>query len=87
MIDIVLVRMISYEGIKEGNCMQSILDAILKAIEDEIKAQKHYQMLIEKAEDPEVKSFFEQLRMDEANHEEVLRTRYEAFSKMLKSEK
>ena len=64
--------------------MQQILDGILEAIEDEIKAQKHYQMLAEKAEDPKVRKFFEQLKMDEENHEKALRTRYEAFEKVLK---
>lgn len=67
--------------------MQQILDGILEAIEDEIKAQKHYQMLGERAEDPKVKKFFEQLRMDEEGHEKALRTRYEAFKKMLKPTK
>lgn len=67
--------------------MQQILDGILEAIEDEIKAQKHYQMLADKAEDPKVKKFFEQLRMDEEDHEKVLRTRYEAFAKMLKADR
>jgi rubrerythrin len=67
--------------------MQQILDGILEAIEDEIKAQKHYQMLAEKTEDPKVRKFFEQLRKDEENHEEVLRARYEAFAKMLKADK
>lgn len=66
--------------------MQQILDGILEAIEDEIKAQKHYQMLADKAEDPKVRKFFEQLRMDEENHEQVLRARYDAFSKMLKAD-
>lgn len=67
--------------------MQEILDAILAAIEDEVKAQKHYGMLADKAEDPEVKKFFEQLKMEEENHEKILRKRYEAFSKMLKTAK
>lgn len=67
--------------------MHQILEGILEAIEDEIKAQNHYQMLAEKAEDPKVKKFFEQLRIDEENHEKALRTRYEAFSKMLKANK
>ena len=67
--------------------MQQILEGILEAIEDEIKAQKHYKMLAEKAEDPKVKNFFEQLRADEENHERVLRTRYEAFAKMSEAEK
>lgn len=62
--------------------MQEILDGILSAIEDEVNAQKHYQMLAEKAEDPKVKKFFEQLKMDEQNHEQALRTRYEAFAKL-----
>lgn len=65
--------------------MQQILDGILEAIEDEIRAQKHYQMLADKAEDPKVKKFFEQLREDEENHERVLRIRYEAFSKLSKA--
>lgn len=67
--------------------MQQILDGILEAIEDEIKAQNHYQMLAEKTEDPKVKKFFEQLRVDEENHEKALRTRYEAFAKMLETDK
>lgn len=63
--------------------MQQILDGILEAIEDEMKAQKHYQMLADKTDDPKVKKFFEQLRSDEESHENVLRARYEAFTKML----
>lgn len=67
--------------------MQQILDGIIEAIADEIRTQKHYQMLAEKAEDPKVKKFFEQLRMDEENHENALRTRYEAFVKILNADK
>jgi len=67
--------------------MQQILNGILEAIEDEMHAQKHYKMLAEMAEDPKVKKFFEQLRMDEENHEKILRTRYEAFSKLLEVDK
>ena len=67
--------------------MQQILNGILEAIEDEMNAQKHYKMLADMAEDPKVKKFFEQLRMDEENHEKTLRTRYEAFSKMLEAGK
>ena len=67
--------------------MQQILNGILEAIEDEMNAQNHYKMLAEMAEDPKVKKFFEQLRMDEENHEKTLRTRYEAFSKMLEADK
>lgn len=63
--------------------MQQILEGILEAIDDEIKAQKRYQLLAERTEDPKVKKFFEQLRIDEENHEKVLRNRYEAFVKML----
>ena len=51
--------------------MQQILDGILEAIEDEIRAQKHYQMLSEKADDPKVKKFFQQLKTDEENHEKA----------------
>ncbi len=67
--------------------MHQILSGILEAIEDEIKAQKRYQILADRAEDPKVKKFFEQLRIDEENHEKVLRDRYEAFEKMLKADK
>jgi rubrerythrin len=67
--------------------MQQILDGILAAIEDEMKAQKHYQMLSEKAEDPKLKKFFEQLKIDEENHEKILRTRYEAFSKLFQAQR
>jgi len=66
--------------------MQKILDGILEAIEDEIKAQQHYQMLANNVEDPKVKKFFEQLRLDEENHEKILRARYEAFEKLLEVE-
>lgn len=65
--------------------MQEILDGILEAINDEIRSQNHYKMLAEKAVDPKVKNFFEQLRVDEENHEKVLRTRYDAFRKVFKS--
>lgn len=67
--------------------MKQILDGILEAIEDEIRAQKHYQMLSEKADDPKVKKFFQQLKTDEENHEKALRTRYEAFEKLLNAGK
>lgn len=63
--------------------MEEILDGILEAIEDEIRAQNHYKMLAEKSEDPNVKKIFEQLRIDEENHEKILRNRYEAFQKIL----
>ena len=66
--------------------MKQILEGILEAIEDEMKAQKHYQMLAERAEDPKVKSFFEQLRIEEETHENILRSRYEAFSKVYKTD-
>ena len=67
--------------------MQQILEGILEAIEDEIKAQNRYQILAERAEDPKVRKFFEQLRIDEENHEKVLRDRYEAFEKVLKADR
>lgn len=62
--------------------MQEILEGILEAIEDEIRAQRNYKSLAEKAKDPGVRKFFEQLKLEEEEHERVLRTRYEAFSKM-----
>jgi len=67
--------------------MEQILNGILEAIEDERKAQKHYQFLAEMAEDPKVKKFFEQLKSDEEGHEKILLARYEAFAKMLEAEK
>ncbi|MTI47208.1 ferritin family protein [Sporosalibacterium faouarense] len=67
--------------------MHQILNWIQEAIEDEIKSQKHYQKLADEVDDPKAKKFFEQLKMDEEDHERVLRTRYEAFEKMLKSDK
>lgn len=65
--------------------MEQILEGILEAIEDEIRAQKHYKMLAEKVEDTKVKKFFLQLMLDEENHEKVLRTRYESFKKIAQS--
>lgn len=67
--------------------MQEILDGILAAIEDEIRAQHHYQKLSDQTEDPKVKKFFEQLKMDEENHEKALRTRFEAFAKLIEAAK
>jgi len=63
--------------------MQQILDGILEAIEDEIRAQKRYQTMADNSEDPMVKKFFEQLVKDEEGHEKALRSRYEAFEKIL----
>ncbi|OEF97422.1 ferritin family protein [Desulfuribacillus alkaliarsenatis] len=62
--------------------MKDILDGIQLAIEDEVNAQKHYQELADKAEDPLLKKFFEQLVKDEQSHEKVLRSRYEALSRL-----
>lgn len=62
--------------------MEQILAGILEAIEDEMNAQNHYKKLAEQAEDPSIKNFFEQLRLEEEQHENILRTRYQAFSKM-----
>ena len=62
--------------------MQKILDGILEAIADEVRAQKHYQLLSDNAEDPKVNKFFKQLKRDEEEHEQALRARYEAFMKL-----
>ncbi|NYB72543.1 rubrerythrin [Sedimentibacter hydroxybenzoicus DSM 7310] len=67
--------------------MKEILDGILEAIDDEIRAQKHYKMLFEKTDDPMAKKFFEQLVTDEENHEKALRNRYEAFKKLMNADK
>lgn len=64
--------------------MQQILDGILEAIEDEVRSQKHYKELAEKADDTKVKKFFEQLSLEEKNHEKILRSRYEALKKIAK---
>lgn len=72
---------------KGGVLMNEILDGILEAIEDEISAQRHYKMLANKADDPKVKKFFEQLQLDEEEHERILRLRYEAFLKLSKADK
>lgn len=68
---------------QEKNEMKEILDGIKEAIADEIRAQRNYQCLANKAKDPGVKKFFEQLKLEEQEHERVLRARYEAFSKLL----
>lgn len=62
--------------------METILKGILDAIEDEVKSQNHYRKLAERAEDPKVKKFFEQLALEEHNHEMTLRSRYEALKKI-----
>ncbi|OEH86541.1 rubrerythrin [Desulfuribacillus stibiiarsenatis] len=62
--------------------MQEILDGLLEAIEDERKAQKHYKMLAEKAEDPLLKKVFEQMVKEEEGHEKLLSSRYEALLKL-----
>lgn len=67
--------------------MEEILEGILDAIEDEVQAQKSYQELADKAEDPKVRNFFLQLKLDEENHEKELRSRYKAFKKLLDSQK
>ena len=67
--------------------MKEILDGISEALDDEIRAQKHYRMLFEKTEDPMTKKFFEQLITDEENHEKALRKRYEAFEKLMNADK
>ena len=36
--------------------MQQILEGILEAIEDEVKAQKRFRQLADRAEDPKVKN-------------------------------
>lgn len=64
--------------------MEQILDGILEAIEDEIRSQKHYKELAEKAEDPKVKKFFQQLVLEEKNHEKILKSRYQALKKIAK---
>ncbi len=62
--------------------MDEILEGIKQAIKDEQQAQKHYQALAEKTDDPKVKGMFEQMKRDEEEHERILRSRYESLSKL-----
>ena len=59
--------------------MDELLAGIRQAIKSERKAQEHYQELAEKSGDPKAKSMFEQMRRDEAEHEQILKARYEAL--------
>lgn len=65
-------------GVKE-----EFIKTIEAAIEDERKAQEDYKQAAEMAEDPETRTFFEQLVKDEAGHEKVLKRRLAAL-KLLK---
>ena len=65
-------------GVKE-----ELIKTIEAAIEDERKAQEDYKQAAEMAEDPETRTFFEQLVKDEAGHEKVLKRRLAAL-KLLK---
>jgi len=67
--------------------LKEILAGIEEAIAAEREAQERYQALSEKAEDPRVKGMFEQMRLDEQEHEEVLLARYEALKKQLDAQK
>lgn len=58
---------------------------IEEAIEDEKRAAEKYRLGAELAEDPETRSFFEQLVSWEQGHERILRDRLAAL-KLLKNE-
>ena len=62
--------------------MDIILKGIKEAIQDEIDAQEKYKHLKEEADDKKLKALFDQLIQDEEEHEEILRSRYQAVKKM-----
>lgn len=62
--------------------MDIILAGIEEAIEEEIAAQEKYEQLKKEADDAKLKALFEQLIKDEKEHEEILRSRYQAVKKM-----
>ncbi len=56
-----------------------LIELIEEAIEDEKRAAEKYRRGAEMAEDPETRSFFEQLVTWEQGHERVLRDRLAAL--------
>ncbi len=62
-----------------------MIQLIEEAIEDERRAAEKYRMGAEIAEDPETRTFFEQLVSWEQGHERILRDRLAAL-KLLKDE-
>ncbi len=63
---------------------EELIRVLEEAIESEKGAQERYRRAIEKATDPEIRIFFEQLIRDEERHEELLRERLKTL-KFLKS--
>lgn len=61
--------------------LKGLLMAIKEAIKAEQQAKAYYQSLAEDADDPALKSLFEQLSRDEDEHERLLRFRYESLKK------
>lgn len=62
-----------------------MIQLIEEAIEDEKKAAEKYRLGAEIAEDPETRTFFEQLVSWEQGHERILKDRLAAL-KLLKNE-
>lgn len=62
-----------------------LIQLIEEAIEDEKRAAEKYRLGAEMAEDPETRTFFEQLVSWEQGHERILRDRLSAL-KLLKNE-
>lgn len=62
-----------------------LIQLIEEAIEDEKRAAEKYRLGSEMAEDPETRTFFEQLVSWEQGHERILRDRLAAL-KLLKNE-
>ena len=52
---------------------------------EEHAAQAKYQMAVDMAEDPELKSFFAKLRDEEAFHEQYLEGEYEKLQRKLQA--
>lgn len=61
---------------------EEVLRAVEEAIEDEKNAQKRYREAAERAQEPEVRLFFEQLLRDEEEHERLLRDRLKTLRLM-----
>ncbi|MGF7184656.1 rubrerythrin [Desulfitispora alkaliphila] len=62
--------------------LEEFLEEIKEAIEDDRGAQRKYSSLAQKSHAPAVKAFFQQLVMDEAEHEKLLKSRYQALKKI-----
>jgi len=58
---------------------EKLIKRIEAAIKEEQHAQESYRKAAEEAEDPETRTFFEQLAKDEEEHEKILKRRLAAL--------